>query len=206
MNDQEKLVRTATELYLRYGVKSVSMDDISRELGISKKTLYQYVENKRDLVQKVMASHLNSEKCMMEEIRGEARDAVEEMVLIARYVLSIFKQVSPGTMYDLKKYYRKVWDEWEVFHKEHIFKAIRQNLINGIDQGLYREKMNPDIVARLYVAKASVITDEEIFPPSMFKREELFLQYVHYHMHGILSNVGKEKFMEYINQSENQLI
>ena len=206
MNNQQKLVETAADLFLRYGVKSISMDDISRELGISKKTLYQFVENKRDLVHQVMTAHLDSERCMMDDIRSEARDAVEEMVLIARYVLSIFKQLSPGTMYDLKKYYRKVWDEWEGFHKEHIFTKIKDNLTNGLSQGLYRESINPDVVARLYVAKAAVIKDEELFPPHQFKREDLFLQYVHYHMYGILSEKGRAKFNEYKNQSENQLI
>ena len=110
MELREKILLKVTELFMRYGVKSISMDDISSQLGISKKTLYQFVDNKKDLIQKVFERHIEEEMAAMKIIVNESENAVEEIVRIAQYVTQLLREMSPKTLYDLQKYYRSIWD------------------------------------------------------------------------------------------------
>lgn len=175
---------------MRYGIKSVTMDDIAREMGISKKTLYQYVENKSDLIGQIFQEKIKNEKQCMADIREAATDAVDEILRIARYVIQELRQMSPTVMYDLRKYYRDTWRQMEALHQRHIYQLIRENLERGQAEGLYRENIDVDIIAKLYVAKTPLVVDEDIFPTREYNVEKLFEEYMMYHIHGIASAEG----------------
>lgn len=185
------------ELFMKYGLKSVSMDDISRRLGISKKTLYQCVENKRDLIKEVFQKHINEEEAAISEIVANSKDAVDEMIEIARFVTALLREVSPTTLYDMQKYYGDIWGMMEALHQDHIYTVIKTNLDRGIIEGLYRKDLNTDIIAKLYVGKTLLIVDEDVFPLKDYNKEKLYLEYVHYHLHGIALPKGLKLFEKY---------
>lgn len=190
MGAKLKILQGAAGLFLRYGVKSVTMDDISRELGISKKTLYQHVENKADLIQQAIQAHLDEEKEMIGQIRKMADDAIHEIVILARHITQMFREMPPSLTYDLQKYYRNCWDLVDGYSKSHIYGVIRDNIERGMQQGVYRKNINPDIIAKLYVNNSSVIVDEEVFPLRNYHKENLFIEHINYHLHGIASAKG----------------
>ena len=199
LDTKTKILVRAEELFLRYGIKSVTMDDISKALGMSKKTLYQYVENKTDLLAQIMAVHIEQDKTSMNAIHAEAANAIDEMLRIAKFVIRDLRRIGPTTMYDLQKYYRDIWDKMEAFHKEYIYTVIKNNLDMGVQQGLYRANINTDVVAKLYVGKTLIVADEEMFPQRDYNREQLFKEYFNYHIHGIAS----EKGLELLKQQSN---
>ncbi|MFT5166063.1 MAG: AcrR family transcriptional regulator [Saprospiraceae bacterium] len=190
MESKAKILQGATGLFLKYGVKSVTMDDISRELGISKKTLYQHVENKADLIEQTVQLYIDDEKKMIASIRGEAENAIHEMVILAKYITQMFREMPSGLTYDLQKYHRKSWDLMESYNQTHIYGVIKDNIERGIEQGVYRNDLNPDIIAKLYVGKTSIIVDEDVFPLRDYNKENLFKEYIKYHLHGIASAKG----------------
>ena len=190
MEVQSRILEKAMFLFLRYGIKSITMDDIARELGISKKTLYQYVENKADLIEKIIGEYIETEKTAISACHAHSKDAIEELLLIAKHVTMILREMSPGVTYDLQKYYRSSWDEMEKFNHSHFYNVIKQNIENGKAQGIYREDVNADIVAKLYVGKTSLVVDEELFPLREYNKENLFYEYINYHIHGIASPKG----------------
>lgn len=190
MDIKQQILNKSTALFMRYGIKSITMDDIARELGISKKTLYQYVENKSDLIGQIFQEKIRTEKQCMSDIREAATDAVDEILRIARYVIEELRQMSPTTMYDLRKYYRSTWRQMEALHQRHIYQLIRENLERGQAEGLYRQNLDVDIVAKLYVAKTSIVVDEELFPTQQYNIERLFEEYMMYHIHGVASAKG----------------
>jgi len=185
------------ELFMKYGLKSVSMDDISRQLGISKKTLYQCVENKRDLIKEVFQKHITEEEAAINEIVVKSKDAVDEMIEIARFVTALLREISPTTLYDMQKYYGDIWGMMEGLHQDHVYSVIKNNLDRGITEGLYRKNLNTDIIAKLYVGKTMLIVDEDVFPLKDYNKEKLYLEYVHYHLHGIALPKGLKLFEKY---------
>jgi len=187
---QQTILSLCRDLFMRYGIKSITMDDIARKLGVSKKTLYQYVENKEDLIQQVVYQHTLEEKEAIERISAEANNAVEEIYLIAKYVVSLLRQVSPTTMYDLQKYYRNIWDMVEALHQQFVLTIIKANLQRGIKEELYRQDIDVDVIAKLYVGNTSLVTNEDFFPLKEYARDRIFTEFIKYHIRGIASSKG----------------
>ncbi len=187
---QQQVLFKSEELFMRYGLKSVTMDDIARHLGISKKTLYEYVDNKADLIGKILDSRVALEQRMMQQIKEESDDAVEEMLKLARYSIQMLRKLSPTAVYDLKKYYKDLWMSMESLHLKEAYEIIRNNIERGIEQGVYRNDMDPAIISRLYIGKINQVVDNDMFPTSKYDKANLFKEFFNYHMHGIASPKG----------------
>ena len=187
---KEKIIRETKEMFFRYGIKSITMEDIARELGISKKTLYQHFDNKNDLLMAVIDFHDCDQKSRLFEIRSAATNAIDEMIRIAKYFDLMLKQVSPSLIFDVQKYHREAWDKMNKTHSEYVYKEISANLQRGISEGLYREDFDTDIIAKIYVNTSYLGTRPEVFSPSDYKVQDILRTNVLYHLHGIASAKG----------------
>jgi AcrR family transcriptional regulator len=194
---RREILERAKELFMQYGIKSITMDDVAREMGISKKTLYQHVNNKTDLIERIIHQHIHEEKECLSKIPAEAKDAIEQVLMIARYVVQILRSMKPTTMFDLKKYYRECWNMMEEFQQEYMYEMIHANLEQGVKEGLYRDNLDPDIIAKLYVRKTMLLTDEKMFPMREYDRDKLFTEFIQYHLRGIVSEEGMQKLKTY---------
>jgi AcrR family transcriptional regulator len=148
-----KILRESARLFSKYGIRSLSMDDICRELGMSKKTLYQYVDSKPDLIAHILQSTYGEHgKGMLEFIEGE-HNAIDELLAVSRKVCLNMQNFNPSIIYDLQKYYPEIYKTHYDSKMISIFNDIKANLKKGITEGLYRDDINVDLVARLYVQK-----------------------------------------------------
>ncbi len=197
MEIKEKILQKSEELFLRYGLKSVTMDDLARQLGVSKKTLYQFVDNKADLVGKIVHMHIAAEKALMEEVRAKSGDAVEEMIEIARYAIQQLRKLSPTLVYDLQKYYQPIWQLIQNLHSVHVHSLIKDNIDRGIQQGVYRSDLDANIIAKIYVLGTLAIVDENSFPQKEYKKEALFIEFIKYHIQGITTEKGLELYKKH---------
>lgn len=185
---------------MKYGVKSVSMDDISRNLGISKKTLYNLVESKESLLKTALKHHLEKEKEFLSQARAEAKDAVEEMVTISKFIISILRQQQPSLIFEVRKYYPNIWEMIEEFNNGFIHEFVFNNIKNGQKEELYRYDMDARVIARLYVARISVLIDKNLFPIDEFPRAELYEQFIKHHMLGMMTKKGIQRFRKVLEQ------
>lgn len=190
MQLDNRILTKAESLFFKYGIKSISMDDLSRELGISKKTLYQSVENKKELVIQVFQNLIQKEIDAVISIRKDADDAIDEMIEVARYVIPMLRQISPTLIFDIQKYYRDVWLLCEEFNQQEVFTVIKENIERGIKEGIYREEFHSEIIAKLYVGKTNIVIDEDIFPLKEYNKENLFKEHIQYHIRGIATSKG----------------
>lgn len=190
MDLKDKIFLTTFDLFLKYGVKSVSMDDICRKIGISKKTIYTVIENKKDLIEKIIQLHIKRDEEDITKITASSETAVDEMSKIGRHVIKFLREMKPSLIYDLQKYYPQAWGIIEDQHYGFIYRTIRTNLERGQREGLYISTFNPEIIAKLYVVKTHCIADEENFPSNEFSRPLLYEQLFMYHMRGIISEKG----------------
>ncbi len=176
------------------------MDDISRELRMSKKTLYQYVKNKEELIHLIIEAHIELDKEINTDIHKSSKDAISEMFGIAKHVLETLSKLPSTTIYDLQKYYPKSWQLVEAFHEQFIFKSIKKNLERGVKEKLYRPEIDCDVIAKLYVGKSTIVADESIFPSKEYNKEDLFKTYFLYHIHGIATEKGIKKVNKHLEQ------
>ncbi len=184
---------------MRYGFKSVTMSDIARELGISKKTLYQFVDNKNDLILKVVKARIKDEEAKVSKIHEEAKDAIDEMLAISFHVNQNLKTINPAAIFDLQKYYRDAWDEIQAHRVGFVFNIIKENILRGVKQGLYRENIDVDIISKIYIGVMLSMTDTELFPYPQYNSAKVYEACVHYHIYGIVSLKGLELLKKYAN-------
>lgn len=184
-------------MFMKFGIKSVSMDDLARELGISKKTLYQSIDNKEDLVRGVLEARIELDKKLSTLAKEQSDNALEEILVIGRNVVRELREMPDQVIFELKKYYREVFQLVEDFHQDFIFRIIKENIERGAQEGLYREDINAEVVAKLYVGKNIMIVDETTFPLEKYTRDELFQEHFKYHIRGIASDRGLKLLEKY---------
>lgn len=202
MTDLENILYKAKESFFQFGVKSLTMDDLARELGISKKTLYKHVDNKSDLVEKVMLLHFKEEKQNLKEIISGKDNAIEEMIAIIKNVLRHLRTIHPSSIYDIQKYYPKSWALFKNFKSDFIYNTILSNIQKGIKEGFYRNNFQPEFITQLYITSIEHLVNPKIFPPSEYKFSDLYIEYVSYHLRGIASEKGRS-FLNKTNLNES---
>lgn len=201
MEEKEKeILLQAADLFTKYGIKSMTMDDVARHLGISKKTLYLYVSNKKDLVKKCIDEHIGAEECLISDFLGDTENAIDELMAMTKIVGSQMKEMHPSVIYDLKKYHFDAYKTLVTHRDEFIFNNIKNNIENGIKSGFYRDNMNPEIIARLYISMVNVILDPVNSELSTYSNAEIHIEMIRYHIRGIASSKGKEYLKQKFKQ------
>lgn len=188
----QKIVYQAIELFTQYGVRSLTMDDLARHMGISKKTLYQVVDDKADLVARGIQCYIDQDVRELEQVHEESENAIDEMFLIAQRVSEHLKQMHPSVLYDLEKYYPQAFKLFDEYKARDIHRVVSRNIEDGIKQGLYRDSINIPIVTGLYIGRMDIIFDQQLFPANKYSPKDVYFEAIRYHIRGIASEKGIE--------------
>ena len=197
-NIKQKYLIAIAEQFTKNGIKSVTMDDISKNLSISKKTLYKYFKDKDDIVVTIMELDTEMEKVVMEETCCVANNAIEETYAFSEIIIEKLKDLNSSVMYDLEKYHPKAWNVFIEHKRGYVYECIKTNLERGLKEGLYRKNLNPDIVAKLYSEKIDMLFDKELFPNEKFTFTEVYSEMMRYHLKGIVNKEG----VNYLKEKE----
>lgn len=197
MEIKERILTSTYELFFRYGLKTVTMDDIARHMGISKKTLYQYFANKNEIVQAFMSGNLskNSNECA--RITTESENAVQEIIGLMQYFGVMFSKINPTVFYDLQKYYPECWKSFRDFKEKGMTEMIESNLRRGIQQGVFRKDLNIEIISKLRVEQIEMTLNPMIFPPEKYDITEVHVTILELFLRGITSEKGNELIKKY---------
>jgi len=194
---KEKILTEAEALFLRYGFKSITMDDVARELGVSKKTLYQFFADKNDLVHQCVDHYLeNMNNACRLIIASKEMDAIEVMLQIAEQVRQMIKQVNPSSVYDLKKYFKSAWDKLEADRRGFIKHTIKENLELGMKKGLYRKDLDVEVTVSIYVYLIGMLTDPDHYEHQGMDIKTMQMEIIKYHLQSICTPKGMEMLEE----------
>lgn len=174
------------------------MDDISKNLSISKKTLYKHFRDKDDIVNTIMRIDIEMEKELIELTCLNSGNAIEETYSFSNIIIEKLKDLNSSVMYDLEKYHPKAWGVFINHKRGYVKESIKNNLERGLKEGLYRNNLNPEIVAKLYSEKIDMLFDSELFPSDNFSFEEVYKEMMKYHLKGIVSKEG----FKYLKEKE----
>ena len=191
MNEELKnIMSKVRDLYKNYGIKSITMDDVARELGMSKKTLYQYVNDKEDLVDKFVESEISTRQEEICKCFKTGYNAIEELFEISVFMNRMMRERNPATEYDLKKYYPAQYQKIVKARREGTYSYLMLNLRKGKKEGLYRADMDEEVIAKLYLSRSENVHFGEIFTVSEFTSSQLFIELLKYHIRGIATEKG----------------
>jgi AcrR family transcriptional regulator len=204
MEVKDRILQAAMGLFTRNGIKSVSMDDIATHLGISKKTLYKWFENKDQIVSAVISSHLNGVQGECEGIIGKTQNAVDEMVQMMDWAERQFAEVNPNAIHDLRKYYPEAWNLFHAHKNKYILNQIQDNLRRGVAEGLYRADLDIEVLSRLRLAQIDILFDSALFPPTQFKQGRVQTACSEHFLLGMVTIKGHKLINEYRHVTEEE--
>ncbi|MDQ3101581.1 MAG: TetR/AcrR family transcriptional regulator [Bacteroidota bacterium] len=187
---EQHIIEQAGKIFMRLGVRSVNMDDIAQHLRISKKTLYQYVKDKNELVQRTVQQICDHHRSCICSIREKGLNAIDENFEIATFLAGQLEQMHPSIHFDLQKYHAEAWDLLQRTEKADIYECVTANMQHGIEQGLYRDDLNIPVIAKIYIARFDVTFDGQLFPQNEYNFDDVVWELFRYHIRGIASEKG----------------
>jgi TetR/AcrR family transcriptional regulator, cholesterol catabolism regulator len=190
IDDLKMILSKVRELYKKYGIKSITMDDVARELAISKKTLYQFVSDKDDLVGKYIDYEIDIRQEDICKCFNTGFNAIEELFEISVFMNKMMKDQNPVTDHDLRKYYPHHYIKTVNTRRDRMYNYILLNLKKGKGEGLYREDMSEEVIAKLYLSRSENIHTNELFTVEEFTSVKLFMELLTYHIRGIATEKG----------------
>jgi AcrR family transcriptional regulator len=204
LEEANKILQGAASLFMRIGIKSVSMDDIAREIGVSKKTIYKHYSDKKELVLRVIEADHRNEMKACEECYKTGENAVQKMIDISRHISNHHRDTNLTVLYDLQKYYPEAWDRVSEFQKEFIQHAIGQNIEEGKHEKLYRADLDVFTTASMYGTLIRGMMKQLASRQNTYDFKTLHLQMVSYHLYGICTSTGRAYLKQHINEITNE--
>jgi AcrR family transcriptional regulator len=204
METKDRILQGAEELFFKYGIKSITMDDIAKHLAISKKTIYQYFSDKNELVETLMTVKLKEDECEFKQIQQDADNMVVEVFNMMKHMGVMFSKVNPNIFYDLQKYHPNAWKQFKNFKQDTMAKMVESSLERGMREGLVRPDLNAKILSRLRIEEVEMGFNSEIFPPDKFKMLEVQITMIDHFLYGICTLKGHKLINKYKQVTEEE--
>lgn len=168
MDNKERILLKAEEMFMQFGIRSVSMDDIANQLGMSKKTLYQYFTDKDELVEAVVDDHIKEIQLDCLNCRKDATNAIHEIFIMMERIMEEFSNMNPMLLYDLEKFHYKAYQRFRDHKDKFLLQIIRDNIEWGIKEELYRPDINIDVMSKYRIESMMIPFNVTVFPPGKY--------------------------------------
>ena len=200
MEVKARILQKTQELFNRYGIRSVSMDDIAAQVGISKKTVYQYYADKDELVEAVFDIMVEGPRSSCELCRMEADNAIQEVFLVFDRTQHIFSHVNPSLLFDMEKYHPKAYRKFQEFRNGFLYHTIKSNLEKGVREELYRADIDTDVLTRLRLYTTMLSFNTEVFPNNRTALLHIETQLIDHFLYGLATPKGQKLVDKYKQQ------
>jgi AcrR family transcriptional regulator len=190
METKERILLAAYQLFFRYGIKSVTMDDIAKHLSMSKKTIYQFFRDKDEVVHTLVEQGIAKDQHDFQEISKASVNVVEEVFVMMKKMHEIFGNINPNIFYDLRKYHPKTWEVFHKFRTEFIYQMVIDALEKGKKEGLVRADVNSKLIAKLRVEEVDMGFNPILFPPDKFRILDVHLALTEHFLYGVCTLKG----------------
>ncbi|TAG11195.1 MAG: TetR/AcrR family transcriptional regulator [Sphingobacteriia bacterium] len=204
---EQRITIKAQELFFRYGLKSVTMDDIASSLGVSKKTIYQYYTDKDSLVAAVVQQEIDNDLVECSKHSAESENAVHEVFMAIDMMQEMFSTMNPAIIFEMEKYHPIAFEKMNDHKNKFLYKVIKANLEKGMEEGHYREDLDPDIIAKFRIESIFFAFNPELFPPNKYTLLQVEMIIMEHFLYGICTPKGEKLIIKYKKQREknNQL-
>jgi AcrR family transcriptional regulator len=204
MEPQEKILKASLGLFFKYGIKHITMDDIAKELGMSKKTIYQFYKEKDDLVNQLCNIELLEQERQFDEMNKSAKDPIHEIMLISEKMMAMMQNINPMFFLDLQKFYPTEFQRFQSFKENFAYRNVLTNIKKGIEVGVYRADLDAEFVSRLRIAQIDMLMFGNYFSFEKISFAKTHALVLDIFVFGICTIKGHKLFNNYkkINEEE----
>ena len=197
MDIRERIRIKAQELFMQYGIRSVSMDDIATHLGMSKKTIYQYFSDKDELVDAVLNIEIQDMEGNCTNCSEQAQDAIHEIFLTLDHIEEQLRHINPIVLYDLEKFHFKTFQKFQQHKQKFLYQIILHNLERGIREELYRPELRVDVMARFRLETIMIPFNIITFPPAKYNVADVTREIIEHFVYGLAAPKGYKLIQKY---------
>ncbi len=201
MEVKDYIIQESDKLFCQYGFKSVTMDDIAKHLGMSKKTIYQHFKDKDELVNILIKEKLSMQECVMRDGQLSTENAVHEIFFAIKNIQQLLTNMNAKLFYDLQKYHPTAWLYFKNFKEKCLQQTILNNLTRGINEGYYRSNLKIDILTQLRLNQVDLIFNKhDQYTMNTYSLAQVMTEITDHFLHGVCNTKGLEKINEYKQQ------
>lgn len=204
MEPKERILIKAEEQFLQFGIRSVSMDDIANNLGMSKKTLYQYYADKDELVDAVIGGHIDGIETECMDCRKNAKDAIHEIFLTMDHITEELSNMNPMLLYDLEKFHYRSYQRFKEYKDKFLAELIRKNIEWGMKEDLYRTETNIDVMCKFRLECIMIPFNVVVFPPGKYNLASLSEEIIQHFVYGLATIKGHKLIQKYNQQRQKK--
>ena len=204
MEPKERILVKAEELFLQFGIRSVSMDDIANNLGMSKKTLYQYYVDKDELVNAVFSGVMDHNKTQCGHCQANGENAIHEVFLSFDMLQEMLSNMNPSVLFDMQKYHPSAFKKFQDYRNNFLFHLIKNNLEKGRKEELYREDFDVEIMTRYRLFSIMLSFDSDVFPSNKTNLVYIEQQLLEHFLWGLATPKGQKLIQKYKSQRTNK--
>jgi len=205
MEVKQRILVKAADLFSRYGIRTITMDEIASQLGISKKTIYQFFTDKDDMVSAVIDQEIHHNETECNHFADAARDAVHQIFLALESLEEMLKYTNPLMLYDLEKHHPRSFQKLREYKYRFLYGILMENIQRGMDDGLYRPDIDKDIVAKARIESAFLVFNPDVFPHSRYRISEVNYELAMLFLHGVTTAKGKKLIETYTIERNQKL-
>jgi AcrR family transcriptional regulator len=199
---KKEIIHQSALMFLEYGTKSVTMDDIAVRMHISKKTIYSHFEDKPSLVRAAVFQIFDQVKSQIFKIQDESENSIIAIYEIKKIAVQVLAKKDSSVQYQLQKYYPKIHDELRKMELDTLGASFEKSINKGIKKELFRASIDPQFITRIYFNGFAGIRNIKLFSPKDYKIDQLIDQYIDYHLRAIVTPKGLS-FLESYNSNKN---
>lgn len=204
MELRDRIINEATRQFFNFGIRSVTMDGIASELGISKRTVYETFKDKTELVKTCLSELAVKHEQKNNEVVANAENVIEAIFIFMQQGIKAMNSINPVFFVDMKKLYPEIWKSTHRQNTEKGYNMTHKLLRKGVNEGLFRKDINLNIVSKLFHEQMNLISDEQVFPRDEFDHPEVFRNLVVYFLRGISSQKGIDYIDKKLSEQQNQ--
>ncbi len=205
MEPKDRILLKAEELFMQFGIRSVSMDDIANHLGMSKKTIYQYFIDKDELVEAVVDGHITEVEGDCIDCREKAVDAIHEIFLTMEHIMEELNNMNPMLLFDLEKFHFKAYQRFKNYKDKFLLQIIRNNIEWGIKDELYRADLNVDVLSKYRIESIMIPFNVAVFPPGKYNLAQTSEIMIENFIYGLATTKGHKLIQKYNEQRQKNL-
>ena len=202
MDIRDRIIEGAAELFKTYGIKSVTMDSLANQLGMSKRTIYEVFSDKDELLMGVLTKLAQKQKEQVKKVLEESENSIVAIFRMLEINREYFQDMSPSFQADLKKYYNHVMITKSDTSEMPDYRNHQQVVENGIKEKLFRKDINPDLANRCLYNLGRSIIDNDLYPYELFSRRDVIKNIFINYLRGISTSKG----LDLINKLEENFL
>jgi TetR/AcrR family transcriptional regulator, cholesterol catabolism regulator len=199
LTTEEQILKGAEELFFRYGIKGITMDDVAKHLSMSKRTIYEKFPNKDAIVEILLKQHLDKHLKDFKKFRHASANAIEEIFMMLQPLKELFESMNPRLLFELKKFHPQAWYEFQKFKKKSLLEVLVANMKRGIKEDLYRSDIDVNVLAVLRIEEVELAWNPDIYPPAEYNLAKVQIGLLEHFLFGITNIKGHSIAEKYKN-------